>query len=126
LRTRFLELADSEQPGGLSAEDFFDDATISGDALASTFRFFAGGESRAFIVIRDSVILGRASILRTSDGARAPVTLLGVLVHELTHAADRFSTGRGSAGQPLSPRGEWRGASTWKARWPRVRLPSWL
>lgn len=85
LRPAFLAVADSVQPNGQSAEDFFDNAIIAGDSLATAFPFAAGDESRAFIVIRDTVILERETIRRESDGARAPVTLLGVLVHELTH-----------------------------------------
>ena len=86
LRNRFLAVADPVQPGGSSAEDVFDDAIIPGSAVGNTVTFFVDGQPRAFIVIRDTVILGRESIVRTSDGTRAPVTLQGVVVHELTHA----------------------------------------
>ena len=85
LRDRFLAAADPLQPGGVRAEDFFDDAIVPG-AIANTITFRADGQPRSFIVIRDAVILGRESIVRSSDGTRAPVTLQGVLVHELTHA----------------------------------------
>jgi hypothetical protein len=86
LQAPYLAVADPLQPGGLSAEAFFDDAIIPVGALGNTITFFAGGELRSFILIRDEVILGRESIVRTSDGTRAAVTLQGVVVHELTHA----------------------------------------
>jgi hypothetical protein len=86
LRDRFLAVADPVQPDGASAESFFDDAIIAGGALGNTVTFFVGGLPRAFIIIRDDVILGRASILRQSDNTRAPASLQGVVVHELTHA----------------------------------------
>jgi len=85
LRDAYLAIADEEQQDGLTAEEFFDDALTSVD-LANTFTYFVEGEPRAFIVISDRVILGRASIFRRSDGTRAPSPLSGVLVHELTHA----------------------------------------
>jgi hypothetical protein len=91
LRDPFLAVADPVQPDEVSsppktAEDFFDDAIISGDAVGVTVTFFVGGQPRAFIVVRDDVVLGRGSILRTSDGTRAPAPLQGVVVHELFHA----------------------------------------
>ena len=86
LRDRFLAVADPVQPNGVTAENFFDDAISAGGALANTVTFFVGGQPRAFIVIRDDVILGRASIVRESDNTRAPASLQGTVVHELTHA----------------------------------------
>jgi hypothetical protein len=86
LRDRFLAIADAIQLNGATAENFFDDAIILEDALAVTVTFFVGGQPRAFIVIRDDVILGRAAVVRRSDGTRAPSPMLGVVVHELTHA----------------------------------------
>ena len=85
IRAAFLAAADPVQ-AGQTADVFFDDAIIEGGALGNTTTFAAGGQLRAFIVINDNVILGRASIVRTVDGTRAPVTLQGVVVHELTHA----------------------------------------
>jgi hypothetical protein len=89
LRDEFLAVADSPQPNGLGAEDFFDDAILARGALGNTLIFLAGGEARSFIIVADEVILGRASIVRTATGERAPVDLLGVVVHELTHARNR-------------------------------------
>ena len=84
LRDRFLADADPVQ-GSVTADVLFDDQIILGTAVGRTIPFSARGEQRSFIVIRDSVILGRESIVRQTDGARAPVTLQGVIVHELTH-----------------------------------------
>lgn len=86
LRDPFLAVADSVQEEGATAENFFDDAIIEGGAGGSTVTFFVGGQPRAFIVLSDATILGRGAILRVSDNTHAPVPLLGVLVHELTHA----------------------------------------
>jgi hypothetical protein len=92
LRNRYLAVADAVQPNGLSAADAFDDAIIPGATLGNTIIFLANGTPRAFIVIKDDVVLGRAVITRTSDGTRAPVTLQGVIVHELTHARNLANT----------------------------------
>lgn len=86
LRGLFLDAADPVQQGGTNAEIFFDDAITAADSHGVTIPFLAGGQLRAFIIIQDQVILGRAAIVRTSDNTRAPDTLQGVLVHELTHA----------------------------------------
>jgi len=86
LRDRFLAVADPIQQDGATADTFFDDAISAGGALGNTVTFFVGGQPRAFISIRDDVILGRASIVRGSDNTRAPASLQGVVVHELTHA----------------------------------------
>jgi hypothetical protein len=91
LRNRFLSVADSVQLNGLNASDFFDDAIIPRE-LGNTIGFLANGALRSFIIIRDEIILGRAFITRTADGTRAPVTLQGVLVHELTHALNLTNT----------------------------------
>lgn len=91
LRGHFLAVADPVQRDNLSAEAFFDDELRAG-ASARTVSFTAGGERRAFIIISDEVILGRASILRESDGTRAPITLQGVVVHEVTHARNLESS----------------------------------
>lgn len=85
LRDRFLAVADPVQPDGTDPATFFDDQTVAG-ALGRTVIFRSGGSLRSFIVISDNVILGRATILKTSDGTRAPAPLSGVVVHELTHA----------------------------------------
>lgn len=92
LRDAFLAAADPTQLGGVTADELFDDAIIGGDALASTVTFQAGGEPRSFVVIRDDVILGRAVVVRSTDGTRAPATLQGVLVHELTHVRNRANS----------------------------------
>lgn len=84
LRDRFLAVADLEQ-GSKSKDEFFDDEILADSAIARMIKFSSGGQLRAFIVIRDKVILGREVIVLHSDGTRAPVTLQGVLVHELTH-----------------------------------------
>jgi hypothetical protein len=84
IRPAFIQAADPIQSSG-SAEDYFDDEIILGDALARTIPFGAGLRTCSFIVVRDSVILNRDSIA-AADGRRANVTLLGVLAHELTHA----------------------------------------
>ena len=84
LRDRFLAIADPVQADGATAENFFDDAISAGGALGDTITFFVGGQPRAFIIIQDEVILGRASIIH--DNTRAPASLQGVVVHELTHA----------------------------------------
>jgi hypothetical protein len=91
VRDRFLATADAVQAGGQSASDLFDDSTIPGP-LGNTIGFLVDGSPRAFILINDDVILGRAFITRVSDGTRAPVTLLGTLVHELTHARNLANT----------------------------------
>jgi hypothetical protein len=85
LRDRFLAVADPVQPDGATAENFFDGSVILGNAHGLTVTFFVDGQPRAFIVIHDDVILGRASFLRESDNTHAPESLQGVLVHELTH-----------------------------------------
>lgn len=85
LRQRFLDVADSVQSDGSTADVFFDDRTNSGP-LGNSVIFTAGGELRSFLVMSDEVIMGRGTIRRRSDGARAPATLSGVLVHELNHA----------------------------------------
>lgn len=84
LRPAFLQAADPIQ-GDQSAEDFFDNQIILGTALGRTIPFGAGLNTNSFIVLKDSVILGRDSI-EGPGGHRAKVTLLGVLAHELTHA----------------------------------------
>jgi hypothetical protein len=85
LRDRFIAEADPVQPDGTDPATFFDDQTIAGD-LGRTVIFRAGGNLRSLIVISDNAILGRATILKTSDNTRAPAPLSGVVVHELTHA----------------------------------------
>jgi hypothetical protein len=47
LGNQFLAAPDPLKPGGVSAEDFFDEAIIPG-ATANTVTFFAGGQPRAF------------------------------------------------------------------------------
>jgi hypothetical protein len=87
LRAPFLAVAAPAQAGGVSAEDFFNALTTPDDSLGLTVAFDAeDGSRRSLILIKDEVILGRESIVRTSTGGRAVVTLQGVVVHELTHA----------------------------------------
>jgi len=85
LRDRFLAVADPLQERGSTAESFFDEAISDLGSLGLTVTFSSGGQLRAFIIIADQVILGRAAVVRTSDNTRAPQSLQGVLVHELTH-----------------------------------------
>jgi hypothetical protein len=86
LRDRYLQVADAVQPSGETAEVLFDDGIVAADDVARTITFHAGGSPRSFILIGDDVVLGRAFITRIANGTRAPVTLLGTIVHELTHA----------------------------------------
>lgn len=86
IRDKFLAVADAIQFDGTPAENFFDDSVILGGALGTTITFTVNGDPRAFIVLSDAVIMGRATIFRDSDGTRAPAPLQGVIVHELTHA----------------------------------------
>jgi hypothetical protein len=85
LREPFLAVANPVQPSGVSAELEFDNAIVPAPVSGVTVTFQAGGDQRAFIVIGDHVILGRAQITRASTSTHAPSTLLGTLVHELTH-----------------------------------------
>lgn len=85
LRVPFLDVADDPQDG-TPADVFFDDGVILSGAHGVTVEFVVGGTSRSFIVISDEVILGRASTGLAGSAARAPETLLGTVVHELTHA----------------------------------------
>ena len=92
LRDPSLAVADADQGGGVSASDHFDNQIIPGAAIGRTVSFRVGGEPRAFILVGDDTILGRQTIVRASDGTRAAVTLLGVVVHELTHARNLATT----------------------------------
>ena len=92
LRDPFLAVADPVQAGGVAAADFFADAITPINAHAVTIDFTAGAEHRSFITVNDEVILGRAVTFRRSDSTTAPETLLGVLVHELTHARNLESS----------------------------------
>ncbi len=85
LRQPFLNVADPVQDGR-PAEQFIDDAIIAEPVHGVTVEFFVDGEPRSFILISDTVILGRASTGLAGSAKRAPETLLGTLVHELTHA----------------------------------------
>jgi hypothetical protein len=90
LRDAFLAAADPIQADAgtglpIAAADFFDDAAAATGAQGLTVTFTAGGALQAFIIVQDEIILGRAVITRTSDNTTAPVTTLGVVVHELTH-----------------------------------------
>jgi hypothetical protein len=84
LRDQYLAVADGIQRDGQSAEDLFDNG-ITAD-LGRTTIFLVGGQPKVFIIINDLVILGRASITRSSDATHAPVTLQATIAHELTHA----------------------------------------
>jgi hypothetical protein len=92
LRDAYLAVADADQGGGVSASDHFDDQIVPDAAVGRTITFRVGGQPRAFILIGDDTILGRQTIVRASNGTRAPVTLLGVVVHELTHARNLATT----------------------------------
>ncbi|AUT74005.1 S8 family serine peptidase [Paraburkholderia hospita] len=84
LKERFTRTADSMQRG-MSADTLFSQAADSNNP-AVTMMFSSGGTIKSFIVVNDTTILGRETIVRRVDGTLAPVTLQGVLVHELTHA----------------------------------------
>lgn len=96
LKGPFLSIADALQNdprfGLVDAEWLFDDALILGGAAAATVTFTALGIPAAFIVIHDTVVLGRASIERNSTGKKATETLQSVVVHELTHARNIAGT----------------------------------
>ncbi|MGE2712469.1 peptidoglycan-binding domain-containing protein [Mycolicibacterium litorale] len=84
LLPKFLAVADPFQ-AGMTAQDFFDNIIILGpETDAVTVPFDAGLRRCAFIIVKDSVILGRET-LGGPGGTQAPLTLLGVLSHELTH-----------------------------------------
>ena len=85
LRQPFLAVADPVQDGS-PADEFIDDVIIAERAHGVTVEFSVNGEPRAFILINDEVILGRAATGLADSTRRAPDTLLGTLVHELTHA----------------------------------------
>src|SRR4029453_13196030 len=78
--------------GLVPADQFFDDAITLGGAAGSTVTYTVGGVPRSFIVIHDTVILGRAFITQTSTGKQAKETLQSVVVHELTHARNIAGT----------------------------------
>jgi hypothetical protein len=86
LRAPYLAVAANQQIDGSDANDFFNRMVAQATELGNTiaFRDQAGG-LRAFVTIRDEVIMGRESVVRQSTGGRAAVTLQGVLVHELNH-----------------------------------------
>jgi hypothetical protein len=96
LQTPFLLVADALQTdptfGLVPADQFFDDAITLGGAAGSTVTYTVGGVPRSFIVIHDTVILGRAFITQTSTGKQAKETLQSVVVHELTHARNIAGT----------------------------------
>jgi hypothetical protein len=85
LRDPFLAVADPVQDGS-PVDQFIDDAIIAERAHGVTVEFTVNGEPRSFILINDQVILGRAATFLAGSALRAPETLLGTLVHELTHA----------------------------------------
>jgi hypothetical protein len=85
LRQPFLAVADPVQDGR-PAEQFIDDTIIAEPVHGVTVEFFVEQDPRSFILINDSVILGRASTGLAGSTKRAAETLLGTLVHELTHA----------------------------------------
>jgi peptidoglycan hydrolase-like protein with peptidoglycan-binding domain len=92
LREPYLAVADADQGGGVSADQHFDDSIVARGGAGQTVTFRANNDSRALCLIADDVFLGRQTIVRTSDGTHAPVTLLGALVHELTHARNLATT----------------------------------
>jgi hypothetical protein len=96
LKSPFLSVADALQTdprfGLVAAESFFDDALNLGGAAAITVTFTVLGVPRSFIVIHDTVVLGRAAIDRQSTGKKAKETLQSVVVHELTHARNIAGT----------------------------------
>ena len=85
LREPFLAVADPVQDGN-PVDQFIDDAIIAERAHGVTVEFTVNGEPRSFILINDEVILGRAATSLAGSALRAPETLLGTVVHELTHA----------------------------------------
>jgi peptidoglycan hydrolase-like protein with peptidoglycan-binding domain len=84
LRDAFLAAANPIQPDGNTAEDEFDQDIVPDPVQAVTITFRAGNDDRAFMLIADEVILGRARIFRV-NGQSAPSTLIGTLMHELSH-----------------------------------------
>jgi hypothetical protein len=85
LREPFLAVANPTQPNGDTADFQFDQDIIPEPrAHGVTVTFRAGNDDRAFMLIADQVILGRAHIFRRSGG-QAPSTLIGTLMHELMH-----------------------------------------
>lgn len=89
LHEPFLQVADPFQPGGISAEDAFRAASAPESAHGVTVEFTAGGEATSLVLLDDELILGRAFTHRERDNTNAPETLLGTLVHELTHVRNR-------------------------------------
>jgi hypothetical protein len=97
LRDPFLQVADplqSDQLTGaiLPADQYFDDEISLGGAAGATTTFFVGGVPHSFIVVDDTVILGRAFITQLSTGRRAKETTQSLVVHELTHARNLAGT----------------------------------
>lgn len=86
LRDRFLKVADPGQPRGDTAVGLFDKSAGTFSAFGETVVFRVAGQPRAFIIIADDVIRGRAFQTRGSNKTKAPMSLQGVLAHELTHA----------------------------------------
>jgi hypothetical protein len=93
LRIRFLEVANPVQPDpgtgeSIAAEVFFTRLMENNwsNSHGYTSTFFVGDQPRALIIISDNVILGRVSFHQESNNTHAPATLLGVVIHELTHA----------------------------------------
>jgi hypothetical protein len=88
LRARYLTLAAPVQQG-LSANAFFDQRT-GGAATANTVVFsLPDGSTRAFVWVKDDGDPRPRGAHPPVDGETAPVTLLGVLVDELTHVRNR-------------------------------------
>lgn len=93
LRDHFIASADPVQPDGTSAADAFQRDVTAAPAHGVTIRFTGGGgQTRSLILVKDEVILGRAVTHRSTDDTTAPETLLGVLVHELTHVRNQANS----------------------------------
>ena len=87
LRARFTDFAAPTQSDGTTAEALFDKFKgANGSGRTVSFDDKDGGR-RSYILVKDEVIMGRETIVQSSTGRRAPVTLQGVVIHELTTSA---------------------------------------
>jgi hypothetical protein len=82
----YFTVADATQPDGSSAAAYFNDAVTTAAGQGVTVEVLSGGALRAMIILDDDVVLGRAVTFHAASGRTAPEPLIGVLVHELTHA----------------------------------------
>lgn len=86
LKKRFLDIAAPVQQGGVAAGKWFDDQARVEEPFAGFTAMFArpDGSFASFITVTDDLILGR-EVIKLDNGEKAPLTLAGVLGHELTH-----------------------------------------